>query len=347
MKRKSYFNFYKPFTFVFLQWAMVVPSGCGQKTTMQRPLLKVVLTDSPTLKNVLVSNIRYDTGGNTSLANDAALKYKWSGKTAYATNGFGYFNAQNQEIPYMMRNRDLGQTFKYSGSVDKALKSVTVQLGFGSNVVRTGMYSQHISVQILEVSGTPVVNDNGSDNTMKAFHGWPNDRLHKYIEPFKDDYITGETYHSLGVFSGATFPTKTDFGFAENDTDISPGNPKLKGWYLQFVLPKEGEVILKPGKEYAFMLMIDSIGDNRGFTLANKYEDVYPFGHGIRRGGNGVFPPTPADPSKNFTDPANKAALASTRFPVDMKKRAVISPGTNGYPDVDTRRDLVFFIQAE
>jgi hypothetical protein len=47
-----------------------------------------------------------------------------------------------------------------------------------------------------------------------------------------------------------------------------------------------------------------------------------------------------------FTDLENEAALRTAHFPADMKARAAIAPGTNGYPDVCTWRDLVFYIVA-
>jgi hypothetical protein len=53
-----------------------------------------------------------------------------------------------------------------------------------------------------------------------------------------------------------------------------------------------------------------------------------------------------ADPSKDFLDPANAKAYASAHFPANLKKRIKIAPGTNGYPDVDTWRDFLFFVEA-
>jgi hypothetical protein len=48
-----------------------------------------------------------------------------------------------------------------------------------------------------------------------------------------------------------------------------------------------------------------------------------------------------------FTDPANAKALAAAHFPADFNERTNIQPGTNGYPDVCTWRDLTFYIQAQ
>jgi hypothetical protein len=59
-----------------------------------------------------------------------------------------------------------------------------------------------------------------------------------------------------------------------------------------------------------------------------------------------VFPPRPPDPAKHFRDPANEAAWQAANFPSEFEARAAISPGTDGYPDVDTWRDLSFWVEA-
>jgi hypothetical protein len=93
--------------------------------------------------------------------------------------------------------------------------------------------------------------------------------------------------------------------------------------------------------------MIDNMGEEAGFALANEYEGSYLGGHGIRRDGNGVFPPIPANPNKSFADTANTMAYQAAHFPKDFKQRIAIAPATNGYPDVDTWRDFVFYVIAE
>lgn len=312
----------------------------------QIPGLKLTMVnDKPT--KVVASYEGYDTGsGNTSLAFDSYDIHKWSGASSYRAESWGYFDATGKEIPYIKRDRDLGQTFKYSSEKASKLKSITVRTGFGTNVVRSGMYGKNVSLQIFEVTGEPVLNNNGSDSTTKAFHGYPHNRYDLNISHERDDYFTGEKYKSITVFTGAVFPTKSDFGFS-SDSIIPPSHPKLKGRFLQFSLPQNHKVILKPGRKYAFLLMIDSIGEERGFTLANNYYGKYEDGHGIRRDGAGVFPPVPCNPVLDFTHPENKKALEAAHFPTDMLKRCAISPGTNGYPDVDTWRDIVFYIETE
>lgn len=128
---------------------------------------------------------------------------------------------------------------------------------------------------------------------------------------------------------------------------VSPDDQKLKGRYLRFEIPLSANIFLQPQKQYAFGVMIDEMGPEAGFSLANNYYGSYDGGHGIRRDGNGVFPPEPADPSKDFTDPVNKKALEAAHFPTNFQERIKIAPGTNGYPDVCTWRDLEFYIGAE
>lgn len=306
-----------------------------------------IVNEKPT-KNIVAAYEGFDKGkGNTSVAFDAANVYKWSGDSPFEHETLGYFDSTGREIAYIKRDRDLGQTFTYTGSRSKIWKSVTVRLGFGTNVVRQGMYGKNISIQIFEVTGEPVLNNNGSDEKVEAFHGFPHNRPGDSIASIRDDYFIGETYTSIGVFTGAKFPSKTGFGFANETTNVSPDDSTLKGRFLRFEFPVSAKIELQPGKKYAFLIMIDEMGFDVGFTLANNYYGSYEGGHGIRRDGNGVFPPVPADPAKDFTDPANKKALESAHFPTNFQERIKISPGTNGYPDVCTWRDLSFFVEAE
>lgn len=315
--------------------------------TRENANLKVTLLNDKPSKNIIVKYEGSDKGrGNTSIAFDGANIYKWSGESPYKHESWGYFDSTGKEIPHIKRDRDLGQTFTIEGESPKKLKSITVRTGFGSNVVRPGMYGKAISIQIFEVTGEAVLNNNGSDDKTEAFHGYPHNRLGDSIATVRDDYFTGEVYTQVAVFSGAKFPTKKEFGFSSDDTIVSPDDQKLKGRYLRFEIPTSLNIILHPQKQYAFLVMIDEMGAEAGFSLANNYYGSYEGGHGIRRDGNGIFPPVPADPSKDFTDPINKRAIESAHFPAHFLDRIKIIPGTNGYPDVCTWRDLEFYIEA-
>jgi len=308
--------------------------------------LKIALIPEPPIEGVVASYSGFDHGGNTSMAFEDADSFKWPGESAYEHGGWGYFTQEGVEVPYIKRDRDLGQTFKIVSSRPVLLNSIVVRTGFGSNAVRSAMYGQELAVQLFEVTGAAALNENGSDNHVEAFHGFPHDREGDSIQSIRDDYWEGEEYRSIAVFTEGEFPSKTDFGFPSESVEIAPNDPALKGKYLQFSLPANPIITLEPGKQYAFLLMVTRKGNDRGLTLANNYYDSYKEGHGIRRDGNGVFPPMPADPMKDFHDPAITAALESAHFPVDFDARIKIPPGSNGYPDVCTWRDLEFYMIA-
>jgi hypothetical protein len=157
----------------------------------------------------------------------------------------------------------------------------------------------------------------------------------------------GEKYKSVVLLTGGTFPLPADFGLSDTTSLINPDHQQLKGRLLQFSVAGDFPVVLQKNKKYAFLIMLVNRADNNGFTLANAYNGVYDGGHGIRRDGNGKFPPVKCDPTKDFRDKANFKAYKSAHFPANLQKRAKIRPGTNGYPDVDTWRDLVFYIETK
>ncbi len=339
-------NNLKKAVFVFLIGELVL-GGCSPSVSSSSDQI-LMLSDTVRMGNVVVFNEGFSREGNTSVANDSSVSIKWSGESVEETGGFGYFTKEGHEVAYLKRNRDLGQIFTYPDSLSaKQLKSVTVRLGFGSNVVREGMYGQNISLQFLKVIGNGTLNNNGSDSTMSALHGFPHNRYSEAIAHHRDDYYEGLEFKSIEVFSGYQFPLKKDFGFDNDTVAVSPDHPDLKGKFLQYIVPETSDIILEPGKRYAFMLMIDEIGEDRGFTLANWSVGSYAGGHGIRREGNGQFPPVPFDPSKLLSDSANELAVKSAFLSSDFKERINLMPGTNGYPDVCTYRDHVFYIETD
>lgn len=328
--------------FLFLT---VIFLGCNDQTNVA---LKITVQNTAPTENLAASYNKTDRGkGNTSVAHDDSNIFKWSGSSSYEHESWGYFDLQGNEIPYIKRDRDLGQTFVFEGNAPKFLKSVTVRTGFGSNAVRPGMYGQAVSIQLFEVIGKPVLNNNSSNEKTEAFHGFPHNRQSDSIPSERDDYNEGETYKTLKVIRGGIFPHPIDFGFLSNDTVPSPDDPNLKGKYLKFEIPSDFNIKLYPQKTYAFLIMIDDAGPERGFTLANNYYGDYNSGHGIRRDGNGKFPPVQADPQFDFKHEKNREALKSAHFPTNFEERCAISPGTNGYPDVCTWRDLEFYIEAK
>lgn len=290
--------------------------SCNQKSTRNNSAT-LTMTDHVDKTNVIVFSDQSSPGGNTSVANDMDSNFKWSGQSDFNASGFGYFTPDGHEIPYVKRNRDIGQTFTCQEKTPQKLKSITVRLGFGDNVVRTGTYGQSISIQLFEVTGNRRLNNNGSDSTMKAFHGYPHNRVELDIPHERDDFFEGIEFKMLAVVSGFKFPEKSDFGF-DNNADINPDHQSLKGKYLNFIVPAKSQITLEPAKEYAFLVMIDSIGENRGFTLGNLMNGHYPGGHGIRREGHGIFPPVTAYPEFDFNHLLNRPAVKTSLFPSDF-----------------------------
>jgi hypothetical protein len=310
----------------------------------QNQSLKVTLIEDVPTEGIVAFYDKKDVGpGNTSLEFDSALQIKSS--KVREGESFGFFNEKGEEIAYIKRNRDLGQTFRITGNTPKVLQSITVSTNHGTNAVRSDMYGQAMSVQLLEVSGTPKLNHNGTVN-MEAYHGFPHDRNGSKIEPERDDYWEGEQYKTLAVIRGGKFPSKKAFGFEENEL-VSADHKNLKGRLIQCTFPESVPIVLQPNKTYAFLLIIDEIGENRGFALANNYYGSYEGGHGIRRDGSGKFPPIPYQIDLPIDAPANRKAVEDARFPSNFSERIKIQPGTNGYPDVDTYRDLFFFVIAK
>jgi hypothetical protein len=304
--------------------------------------LRVKLVEMPPTANIVAFYEGMDIGtGNTSLEFDSNISIKSS--KLKEGEAFGYFNQRGEEIAYIKRNRDLGQTFRIEGGRPKTLQSIIVSTNHGTNAVRNKMYGQRLSVQIFEVEGIPHLNKNTTDTT-EALHGFPHDRVGKRIEPERDDFWEGEYFKTVRVATGGIFPTEKDFGIVDNEV-ITPNHPKLKGRLLEFSFVNS-TILLQPLKKYAFMIIIDEAGPERGFALANHYYGTYPDGHGIRRDGSGKFPPVPFDIQKPLDTPENQKAVEDARFPTDFKKRIAIQPGTNGYPDVDTYRDLFFYVVA-
>lgn len=124
--------------------------------------------------------------------------------------------------------------------------------------------------------------------------------------------------------------------------------------YLRWEISADESPFFEPHTRYAFLFLFDEPappGVNRNIPLSNRnvvpegnLTDPYPAGHAIRRGGGNtrredVF-------IYDADDPVDVAASqASATFPRDLNERLAIPPGTLGYPDVDTYRDLYFIIE--
>ena len=163
---------------------------------------------------------------------------------------------------------------------------------------------------------------------------------------YSDDYYAGERYVPLALARGGVVPEGID-------TDD----------YLRWAIEGGGEAwTLAPDTRYAFLLLFDepaAPGVKRNLPLSNvnvlpggRSPDAYPGGHSLRRDGA-----TTVLDEVFIRDTADVEDLAASRrsasFPVtpdgapDFAARTAISPGTVGYPDVDTYRDLWFVIEGE
>lgn len=154
----------------------------------------------------------------------------------------------------------------------------------------------------------------------------------------------GETYQHVHLASGGVIPA----GLDTND-------------YLRWEFTGDDQLWLEPNTQYAFLFLFDEPAApnvNRNIPLSNinvvpegALTDPFPDGHMIRRDGSStVFDELFI---ANLADEADKAvSRASASFPTkpsgepDMAARLAIQPGTLGYPDVDTYRDMYFIMEA-
>jgi hypothetical protein len=248
-----------------------------------------VLPNVPGGPTYPISSTAQDAGGTTSVRFRTDKSYKAANPTLPANSD------------YYERDRDLGQTFTV-GEVGFTLRAVVVKTAYS---VQPGAPGARVSLQLFEVGDKAAINDNGT--TTEPVVGWTAD-------PRADDYLTGETYRSLLVASGATLPASL-----------------TTSQYLRFALPDAATLTLKPHTSYAFLILLDERANQTGFSLANQYWGTYAGGHGIRREAKGT-PPIPHN-------------LDNATLPLDFRTRTRQAPGTRGFPDVCTWRDYVFFIE--
>lgn len=272
---------------------------------------------APTGSAIVISSTQQDFGGNTR------IRY-----VTDATRTISYDEIINKN--FYQRDRDLGQTFTV-GANGFFLDAITLRTGAEANGVQSGAPGAGVSMQIMKVTGTPAINNNGTTGSQTT--RWatfnPNDSR-------TDDYITGETYTHVAHFAGGILPMTIG-----------------ANTYLTFDFPEASHIFLQPNTTYAFLLMFDEPGPTRGMALANAFFGSYPGGHGLRREGSQDV--TTADVTsansnqmiENTNDTADTAlALAHAKFDPILANRLARSPGTIGVPDVDTYRDFVFYIHA-
>jgi hypothetical protein len=254
-----------------------------------------------------------DSGGTTSL--------RLASNKATQDNPYpvGAPNANRIAAPsvrtVLMRDRDLGQTF-VTGAQGFVLDTIYLQLGPSSDAVLAGAPGAAVVLQLFAVDGTPTLDDSGTPGFL-SLNGKP--VFDRAKSPQLDDYLQGERYTPIATATG-TLPAT----LAAND-------------YLALKLVG-ASVVLSPHTGYAFLLGFAARAPDRALALANAYFGSYApdaanalVGHGIRReGGSGAMAAPDFQPD----------------LPDDLATRLAQPPGTLGFPDVDTWRDLYFTITA-
>ncbi len=143
-------------------------------------------------------------------------------------------------------------------------------------------------------------------------HGTPGfvGQYDRQSSPELDDYLEGESYTPIYLATGQLpYDLKKD---------------QYMKWHLQ-----GGQLHLQPNTSYAFMVMFLDRDEERSLSLSNNYYgNYYPkptdnlyIGHSIRREGK-------------------------SDFPEQWQDRLTMQPGTLGFPDVCTFRDLFFVITS-
>lgn len=284
-------------------------NGTVQKWNSVRKLL------GESADRVVVKQLGGSLGGNTSVRNSSPLVWKDKG--------------------YFRRARDLGQVF--SAPHDFQLDSLVLRTGNDTLAFLPGAAGAEVFVQFFKVTGDPVVDDNGTPQGTDATHGFS--KNHRC-----DDTVVGVDYKSIAVVSGGYLP---DLG-AEGDGKLT---------YLRFHLGDVAALHFQKGRQYAFMVGFVSAAPKRNFTLANRNlaghpgpatingaGDLYGGGWGLRREGSGANPPlkVPGETPPNQPSVLKRLRVESS-FP-SGDARYDIPPTCEGHPDVDTYRDLEFYL---
>lgn len=281
---------------------------------------------SPDTSIVPIFQLEANSGGSTSVRNVDKDNLEWKDQ--------GYFQ----------RNRDLGQVF--TPEKDFWLNAIVLQTGPSNKAVLSQAPGAKVFVQFFEVVGTPKINDNATPPGTESTHGFT--RIHR-----ADDYIEGIEYRPIKVVTGGTFPTIPPTFEGEQEVNGDEGKLVFMRWKLRNPMQFQG------GKRYAFMVGFEEVGKELGFTLANingagidappsleDENDPYKGGWGIRREGDGTIPPS-MNPAEEAPEDGESLDLfyRESLFGTG-ENRYLLTPATDGYPDVDTYRDLTFALEV-
>jgi len=265
------------------------------------------------MERAVIAQPRFDRSGDTSVRNCVPPVWKETG--------------------YFQRNRDLGQVF--TAPRDFVLESLVLRTGPGAAAFRAGSAGARVFIQFFEVEGDPVLDDHHTPPGTAATHGFS--RNHRC-----DDVIRGVQYRPIARVQDGVMP------------DLRSRREGARLAYLLWRLSGDDRLPCRAGRRYAFLIGFEEPGPDRSFTLANFNRagdpappqltdpaDPYPGGWAIRREGDGTLPPTLRPGPQPPDDPA--LLLREALFPLG-EARFKIPPTTDGYPDVDTYRDLEFYL---
>jgi len=267
-------------------------------------------------------------GGNTSVRNISREELSWK------TQG------------YFMRNRDLGQLF--IPKKDTWLKSIVLRTGPARSAVLFNTPGAKVFMQFFEISGTPVINDNGTPKGTPSTHGFNTNHR-------TDDFIEGIEYEIMDTIYVGTFPEDIP-----NTRDSTGATIGTEGNLVYLRWSFNRPIFFEANKRYGFMVGLLESGEGFGFTLANANQaaksDVpslddrhtpYKGGWSFRREGDGTLPPTMFPGEEPPNSDSLVQALKTESFFRAGDERFLLSPTSDGFPDVDTYRAYEFYLEEE
>lgn len=267
-----------------------------------------------------------DKGGNTSTSvrNDTEANLVW-----------------NDDQGYYSRNRDLGQIFNPDKNI--TLDAIVLRTSGSDKAVKTGAPDAYVILQIYEVVGTPIINDNGTafgDEAEGRFGSWH----------AMDDYVDGVTYVPLLIATGGQFPIM----------DVtSSSNTKGKMRYMRWDITNNMKLI--GGKRYCFLVGFENPVFDCSMALANinlirsqgkNGDPIYIFKDpsnmkwwGVRREGNSTYPPTRSPGIEYFSEPDEPLKSQLKSESMFDSNRFINEPASDGFPSIDSYRTLQFYIE--
>ncbi len=277
--------------------------------------------------------------GSTSVRRDGRADLEWK-----PASDDGYFQ----------RNRDLGQVFNLPAGATIKIDSIVLRTGNSSTAVKSGAPNAPVFLQIFEVTGTPVINDNGTPVGTRSTHGFNTNHR-------TDDFLDGLTYTSLMLTSGGTFPNVAPTTVAGDPQGRANFGQPGHLLYIRWNLTGSDEIELSggaAGKRFAFMVGFSEDRPDQGFTIGNFNDAANTAAPAlrkdinnkqwwcIRREGDGTLPPTQIPGATPPSDPLVRQGLENESL-FKPNHQLTLPPTCDGFPDVDTYREFEFYIETK